>query len=203
MAVTKFTNSELTGTQKYVSMLAGNPAYEGPGAFVPIASATGTGSSDTIIFTSIPQTYQHLQLRCIQRGTGSVASLISYKISFNSVGGTSYDFHELTGNGSTVSAAGFTNDSGISVRSIVDRGLILSDAMTASVIDIHDYASTIKNKTVRWFAGIDTNNASYGKINIGSGLFRDTTAISSITITNGGINLSTSSTFALYGIKGA
>jgi hypothetical protein len=200
--ITRLKLSTVTqGLPKYRSMLAGNDAFI-PSSYESIASASGTGSSDTITFTSIPSTYQSLQLRCIQRGTGSVASLISYRISFNSVGGTSYDFHELTGDGSSASAAGFTNDSSIAIRNIVDRGLILSNTMTATIIDIHDYASTTRNKTVRYFAGFDSNSTS-GRVTLGSGLFRNTAAISSITITNGGINLSTTSQFALYGIKGA
>ena len=180
----------------------GSAPSGGGGSFESIASASGTGSSDTVIFTSIPSDYQFLQLRCVQRGTGSLASFISYRISFNSVGGTSYDFHELTADGSSVTAAGFTNDSSISIRNIVDRGLLLSNTMTTTIIDIHDYASTTRNKTIRYFAGFDSNSAN-GRITLGSGLFRNTSAINSITITNGGINLSTTSQFALYGIKGA
>ena len=50
------------GLPKYRSMLAGNAAYV-PSSYESIASATGTGSSGTITFSSIPSTYQSLQLR--------------------------------------------------------------------------------------------------------------------------------------------
>jgi hypothetical protein len=77
--------------------------------------------------------------------------------------------------------------------------------MGVMIMDIHDYASATKNKTLRYQGGVDSNaadaNSKYSVL--GSGLYNATTPISSIDIiTDGGTNFTTSSVFSLYGIKG-
>ena len=195
MAVTKFTNSELTGTQKYVSMLAGNPAYEGPGAFVPIASATPNGTGVT--FDNIPQNYQHLQIRIMgKRNTTSSPSSIF--MTFNNVAtGTPYDYHHISANGSTVFASGQASANFF----LLESGLTSNDATNTfgvGIIDIHDYASTTKNKTLRAIVGQDRNGA--GNISLNSALFRSTNAITRIDF--GTITYSAGTVISLYGIKG-
>jgi hypothetical protein len=69
----------------------------------------------------------------------------------------------------------------------------------AGIIDIHDYASTTKNKTTRMFGGIDKNGS--GEVSLFSGLWRNTSAITSINIYMSSGNWTTDSTFSLYGIK--
>jgi hypothetical protein len=70
------------------------------------------------------------------------------------------------------------------------------------VIDILDYTSVNKNKTVRLLTGVDRNGA--GLVVARSGAwYNSSTAISSITLTEtNGNNWTTDTTFALYGIKG-
>jgi len=87
------------------SMLAGNTAFN-PSSFESIATATGTGSSGVITFSSIPSTYQHLQLRWIARTTDATSGFESILIRYNGVTSTSYGYHYIEANGSTVSAAG-------------------------------------------------------------------------------------------------
>ena len=70
------------------------------------------------------------------------------------------------------------------------------------IIDIHNYASTTQYKTIRIFAGCDDNGGSYNELSLSSGLFMDTTAISSITLAYGGAYQS-GTIISLYGIKGA
>ena len=187
----------------------GDSAYSGssnsvtpvtPTAFESIATATGTGSSNTITFSSIPGTYQHLQVRCI-----AFASSGQLLLRLNGDTGTNYTRHTLNGYNSTVSAAGNTAQS--SIRVCIDDGARASMETTfgtVAIIDIHDYASTTRNKTVRAFGGKDDNTAADSEIDLNSGLWINTSAVTSITILNSGAgNFTTSSTFALYGIKGA
>ena len=77
-------------------------------------------------------------------------------------------------------------------------------ASGVSIIDIHDYASTTKAKTVRSIGGFD-DNATIGisRMQLSSGLWTQTTAISSLVFTFGGDALNAGSVFSLYGIKGA
>ena len=66
-----------------------------------------------------------------------------------------------------------------------------------------DYASTSKYKTVRAITGTNANTSSANfAVSLGSGLWQSTNAITSVTIANGYDFFSTSTTFALYGIKG-
>lgn len=196
MAITKFTNSKVTGTQKYVSMLAGNPAYEGPGAFVPIATATPNNASVT--FDNIPQTYQHLQVRILGRRNVAATNSDIFMTLNNVSSGTLYDFHYLTGNGSTVSASGQASANFIGIHEAITGNSATASIFGVGIIDIHDYASTTKNKTIRTFVGNDRNGA--GNVSLTSALYRSTSAITRIDF--GTITYVNGTVFALYGIKG-
>ena len=87
MAVTKISNSGIkTGVLKYDSMLAGNAAYD-PAATWLIQRVNGTGSSTAITFSSIPQTYQHLQIRAIMKNayTANANVIDNLYMTFNSL----------------------------------------------------------------------------------------------------------------------
>ena len=174
------------------------------GAFESIATATGTGSSGTITFSSIPSTYQHLQIRMISRHDGPSSGNGANLITFNSDTGNNYTLHSLRGSGSAASAVGYATGTyaGVLIEG-VPGDLTTSNVYGVSIVDIHDYASTSKYKTARIFGGLDRND-TFGLIRLNSSLWLDTSAISTITVTNvNGANFKTGSTFALYGIKGA
>lgn len=165
-------------------------------SYESIATATGTGSSGTITFSSIPSTFKHLQIRYL-----NIPSSATYlRMTVNGVGGTSYAWHGLVGNGSNpVQATG-----GASAAETYTLGFFSNIGTTypnVSIIEVLDYGSSTKNKTWRVFSGYDANGS--GEIAIASGLFNSTNAITSITIALGAGNYSTTSTFALYGIKEA
>lgn len=177
------------------------------GAFNSIASATGTGSASTVTFSSIPSTYKHLQIRFRIKDTENLGSRNTniFRLNFN--GNTTagaYSLHDANGNGSVVETnAG--SSSLITVNQCVICSLPAEDQMfTVGIIDIPEYASTTKNKTVKMFIGADANFASTQyKSRLSSGAWYNTNAINSITIgIQGGGNLTTSSSIALYGIKG-
>ena len=180
-------------------------ASAGGGAFESIASASGTGSSNVITFSSIPGTYQHLQIRGIAKDTDTTDNYsVSFFIRFNSDSGTNYAHHRLTGNGTTAAAFGTGSDTYIRMHSS-NTITTTANNVACFILDIHDYASTTKNKTVRYFSGADNNAADTDfLVSVGSGLWINTGAITSISITDvGGVNFSTQTQFALYGIKGA
>lgn len=184
------------------SMLVGNAYYHSE--FESIATATvGSGGQSTITFSSIPSTFTHLQLRYIARSTqaGNASSLI---LRFNSdTGSNYYAYHEIYADGST--AAGYADST--ATLSQVDQ--IPAANKTASVfgvgvIDLLDYTSTSKNKTIRFLDGWDANGS--GAVVFGSSLYKPSTiaAINAITITDAyAQNFVQYSSFALYGIKGS
>jgi len=189
------------GLPKYRSMLAGNDAYI-PTSFESIATATGTGSSGTITFSSIPSTYQHLQVRWIARTSPATDSATTVRIRFNSDTGANYTRHLLYADGTSATAQGSASETSIDVRAGARTDSSGTNTMGVAVIDVHDYASTTKYKTLRGFSGADDNDTT-GEISLQSGLWMNTAAISSITIFSVSGNFLSTSTFALYGIKGA
>ncbi len=184
------------GLPKYRSMLAGNAAYI-PNSFESIATATPSGSS-TVTFSSIPSTYQHLQIR-INGILASSGQSIYVRFNGDSTAGN-YKNHGLYGDGSSAGASGGGPTSSIYAA----VGWILGSVTTYSnvaIFDIHDYASTTKNKTTRSLNGAD-NNSTGGSIELSSGLWMNTNAITSIEV-YAGANYNSGTTIALYGIKGA
>jgi hypothetical protein len=171
-------------------------------SYESIATATGSGSSSTITFSSIPSTYQHLQIRFMGRDDRSGASIDAFTCRFNSDSGSNYtEYHLLLGDGSTASSsAGSTSSTNILLGQ-VPGATALASAMGVGVIDILDYANTSKYKTTRTLLGMDFNGS--GRVNFQSGLWMSTSAINSITLTTGTSSNWTGATqFALYGIKG-
>lgn len=175
-----------------------------PTAFESIATATGTGSSGTITFSGIPGTYVGLQIRYIAKDTDTGTGAQNLSITING-SSTNYAAHRLYGDGASALATGTASTTQMLIASHVpSSGTGLSNIMAVGVLDIHDYASTTRNKTLRLFCGTDANlSATTWRIYLASGLWADTTAITSISLQTGGTAFSTSSTFALYGIRGA
>ncbi len=171
-------------------------------SYESIATTTvGSGGSSTITFTSIPSTYQHLQIRYIARDTLGTADVAGLLLRFNSDSGTNYTRHYLLADGASVYTGGSTS------RTSINGGLVLSGGSPASVfaagvIDILDYDDTNKYKTYRVLSGVDTNGTSPpGYVDFESALWLSTSAVTSITITLPSGNYAEYSSFALYGIK--
>jgi hypothetical protein len=168
-------------------------------AMIFIASQTvPSGGSPAIIFSSIPQTFTHLQVRCFSRSTFAGATA-SFFIRLNADGGSNYAFHSLSGNGSSAVSSGLTS------QTVGQVGLMSAATSTAgifdsTIIDILDYRNTNKNKTIRSIGGNDRSSA--GTVYLGSSLWMNTQAVNSITLISGGAaNLAEFSTFQLYGIS--
>ena len=175
-----------------------------PTSFESIATATGTGSNASITFSSIPSTYKHLQVRILARNTSAAVGENLPEFDVN--GDTTvakYAYHQAYGNGATVTAGGVTG--ALPRYGYVVRDLTDANVMGVTILDVLDYASTTKNKTFRMLTGSDRNGA--GQISLFSGLFIDTSAISSLTFYAAALAIPTTyftsaTTFALYGIKG-
>lgn len=168
-----------------------------------IATVNLGASQTTITFSSIPQTYKHLQLRVNARSTRAV-TLEGCWLYFNgdTSSTTTYDYHILIGNGTAASTASQTTPTTPGALA----NLIAGASATASIFgggitDILDYTNTNKNKVLRSLGGSDLNGS--GQIRFTSSMWINTSAITSITIdTQAGGDFVQYSSFALYGIKG-
>jgi hypothetical protein len=174
------------------------------GDYESIATVTvGSGGTTSVAFTSIPSTYQHLQIRGIVK-TDRAGTSDYFKLRINSdTTSTNYAYHEVGGNGSSTVVNASANSTNQVVIERIAAGQQASSTFGATVIDILDYANTNKNKTVRSLTGFEDNSSNTGQIYLGSGLWTSTSAITQINLLpGGGTNILQYSTFALYGIKG-
>jgi hypothetical protein len=195
-------SSVKTGVISPSSLLAGNLPFI-PNDYESIASVTvGSGGQSSITFSSIPSTYQHLQIRGIAQvtfgsdpgGGGGVG------LRFNSDTGANYTRHLIGGQGtSSLDVYGEANTS----FALIERFLYRStnnNVYGTAICDILDYSNTNKFKTIRNLGGWDANGT--GEIYFNSSVWRSTSAISNIQIYLASESLKQYSSFALYGIKG-
>jgi hypothetical protein len=176
----------------------------GGGSFESIATTTLSTTTSTINFTGIANTYQHLQVRFIARdaSTNTADASILFRLGNGTADtGSNYAYHYLEGTGAVASATGAATQTSIILPAAITEGGVTASVFGVGIIDIHDYASTSKYKTVRSFQGNDRNGS--GRIILSSGLWQSTSAVDYVRITKSGTGFAAGSTFALYGIKGA
>lgn len=179
----------------FASAISGNTysaSYESIATIAPYTTTT------TVVFSSIPSTYTHLQIRATT-SYGSGAANNGFWLQFNGDTAANYFWHQFYGDGISVGKSGAAT-----TRNQIYCGVLAgtsSSWTSAAIIDILDYRSVNKNKTIRSLTGSDLNGTGYIKLMSGAWA-NSSTAVSSITITTdttfGGY-----SKFALYGIKGA
>ena len=167
------------------------------GSFESIATSTPTSGS-SISFNSIPSTYKHLQIRF-----SIITSAYSdIRLRFNGDTTSTYTRHLLWGRDA--------GDTGAEGSTATTSALVYSNNIEGTtntypnvgIIDIHDYASTTKNKTMRSIAGSDNNGLINPRsmIQLASGAWLSTSAVNSVTILSG--TYASGTTISLYGIKG-
>jgi hypothetical protein len=167
-----------------------------PKTYEPIATTTGTGSSTSITFSSIPSTYTDLVLVC----SVIVPSSSSIAIQFNSDTGNNYSYTVLDSDGATASSNRQTN---VNVINLAGWSSNLGSTTSPSPIICHinNYSNNTTFKT-----GL-VRSTAYGTssscVDAFVGTWRNTATITSVRVFSSSANLATSSTFTLYGIKAA
>ena len=147
----------------------------------------------TVTFSSVPATYEHLQIRGTLRG----ASNGTLAIQLNSDTGSNYSRHQMYGAGSSESV---NKNAGIAYMNMAyvawtDES---SETYSSHTIDLLDYANTNKNTSVCSSWGFANDQVSFN-----SQLWDDTSAVSTIKLyeAGAGANFVRGSEFTLYGIK--
>jgi hypothetical protein len=171
-------------------------------SYESIATVTvGAGGASSAAFTSIPATYQHLQVRFIARTTSTGATDGGFMtVRFNDISSAAsyYGQHWLRGYG-TAAAAGADGTATNLYMERISTDQQTANAYGAGVIDILDYTNTNKNRVTRQLIGYDANGS--GQIYLGSGMLLSTPAVTKIEIFPNSGNFKQYSSFALYGIK--
>jgi len=166
---------------------AGGNAYE---LLETISVGTAVASVEfTNVNTNYGSTYQHLQIRLTSQPVADGATLWAQ---LNSDTASSYNHHWLYGQGSAV-----TSGNGATANGVLFGGIagFRNTHFMAAVMDILDPFETTKNTTTRTLAG------SSHEIDLTSGLWRNTNAITTIKIYWTGTNMSAGSRFSLYGMR--
>jgi hypothetical protein len=173
------------------------------GAYDSLATITvPSGGVTSVTFTGIPAGYKHLQIRVFAKWNYTTAAdFTNIIMRFNSDTTASYSRHSVGGNGSTVAAGAGANESEAYVQTFIPSNHSSeTNVFGASIIDILDYSNVSKFKTLRALGGFDRNGS--GLLRLASASWRNTNAISSISIYNDiNLNWMQYSSFALYGVK--
>lgn len=142
--------------------------------------------------------YEHLQIRAVVRTTRATFQNGYYQFTFNGDSTASYATHFIYQSGTTPLAFASTGNTSITAGWVSTQNAA-ANIFGATVIDITDAYSTTKNKTIRSLSGV--SGGTDPRINILSGVYLKTDALTSLTFAGTDGNLITGSRFSLYGIK--
>lgn len=157
----------------------------------------GAGGALAPEFTSIPQTYKHLQIRYTAKSNRAV-TVESISLMLNGTGSNQYTGHNMAGSGGGTVTTGYESGQNSGLSSYITGTTANASIFGGGVIDIYDY-TTNKNKVIRSMGGADLNGS--GNVVVASLLWNNTSAINSIKFLNGGTGFQQFTSFALYGVK--
>lgn len=173
------------------------PAFTLEGNYYALSTITvPSGGLSTITFAGIPTGYKHLELQLLARSTRVNAGDYMF-MRFNGDTATNYSKHHLAGDGSGVGAGASSTVAQIELNRIAAASAS-TNVFGAGVIKLLEYSNSNIYKTTRATIGYDNNGS--GEIYFQSGNWRNTSAITSITLTCDA-NFAQYSQFALYGVK--
>jgi hypothetical protein len=166
-----------------------------PSTYEPIATQTLGSAAATITFSSIPSTYTDLRLVVVHKLATSDGFL---DLTFNSDTSALYSETNLQGNGSAASSTVASGQTKI-------RNAFYSylNWWALSEMDLFSYAGSTNKTALISTTADDNDTENYISIVKSVGLYRSTTAISSLTLTGVNSNINTGTTASLYGIKNA
>ena len=165
----------------------------------PIYTQTLSSSASSITFNSIPQTFTDLKVVASIRDSGGLGDYVSY-LTFNgdAISGL-YSCTRIYGGGASVASDRF---SGINfIYGAHDSGAgSTSNTFTNCEIDLPNYRSAnFKSTNIDYV--VEQNAASTAVYQVlVAGLWRNTNAVTSLSLTTSGTSYVANSTFTLYGI---
>ena len=167
--------------------------------YTPIATTTLGSSSGSVTFSSISGSYTDLFVMC--NGQNATQDGWEAAITFNGDTGSNYSFIYVGGNGSAASSSRSSNTAFIPSAGLASWTTVANSPGIYS-FNVMNYSNTTTYKTTIGRNGYASG--TYASTDAVVGLWRNTSAITSITLTvrNSG-SFKTGSTFTLYGIAAA
>jgi hypothetical protein len=163
--------------------------------YTPIATQTLSTTATTVSFSSIAGSYTDLVLIAVMKTTGTNFQPI---LRYNSDTGSNYSSTTVWGDGSTAGSNRHTSQNGIYANP--GSGIGTAGQFMPWIINIMNYANTTTYKT-----SVERFNNTPSIVNAGVGLWRNTAAITTVSLTAeaGSNDFQSGSTFTLYGIAAA
>lgn len=164
-------------------------------SFESIATVNvGAGGASYVEFTSIPQTFTHLQVRAMTNAAS--ASWVVLTLNGDTTT-NNYAHHRLGSDGAS-------SILGSNIGNSATNYVFTSYPHTGgSVIDILNYSNSTRNKTVRGLHAHKSDSTTEGEVNFMAHLWMNTNAVTSIKFSLPSTTFNQYTTFALYGIRGA
>ena len=163
-----------------------------PNNYVLLERTELAASAASVTFANIPQT-GYTDLKIVTSGrTDAATDFVSIALSFN---GSSANFTNrlLQSDGSSAISASLTNYGGA-------IGGTSTTASTFSNVEMYIPNYTSANNKSFSVDSVVENNATAARTSLAAGLWSNTAAITSITLTSGSGNFVANSTFSLYGL---
>ena len=159
-----------------------------------IATTTLSSTSATITFSSIAASWTDLKLVFV--GTANTAALAN-RITFNGDTASNYSWTVLSGNGTAASSTRYTAQLRLETA---ENSSLSTTIPKMFMMDIFSYAGSTF-KTALTSNAYDANGSGASEAFVG--LWRSTSAITSITLTTSTNLYAVGTTATLYGIKAA
>lgn len=159
--------------------------------YTPIATYTISGTSTTDVTFSSFSGYTDLVLIA----TWSYASNYVLNVQVNADTGANYSQTALYGNGTSAASA---RETGATKWFLQDNYVSNAGGKTMSIVHFMNYSNTTTYKTM-----LERSGAASTYATMSAGLWRSTSAITSIKVFNSVTNLPDTATFTLYGIASA
>lgn len=197
MAIRKFSTSSVHTGVKSTKLWDQATSF---GSYESISSYKVINPTSEIVFSSIPSTYTHLQIRGVVRIMKTAHNWDSLLFRFNGDTGSNYFRHlVLLENNYANQSYGYTNQTNLQAG-FVNTITSTSPSFAPVLIDIPDYSNTSKHKMILSLTG-GVPNSTYSSI--ATGAWANSNAINAIRFfTDSGANIAPNSTLAVYGIKG-
>lgn len=156
--------------------------------YEPIATTTLSSAQSSVTFSSIPGTYTDLVLV----GALDMTAALDFWFRVNSDTGTNYSMTRLTGNGTTAASFRVSNESKIYINFSTTSG------EQNFIMHFMNYSNTTTYKTI-----LKRFNNAASDLVARVGLWRSTSAITTILVQTDSSTFKAGSTFTLYGIAAA
>ena len=168
--------------------------------FEAIATTYLESTQASVTFSSIPQTYEHLQLRGSGRTNepGYNSALLYMQLGDGSVDtGSNYSYHLMQAGGSASQVYTATGGTYMVLRPMADGPGHTATEYGWVMADILDYVNTNKNTTVLGYVGLGSGDY----VGFSGGLWDSTAAVDTLHIYPNAGDWTRGSEFTLFGIQ--